>query len=483
MKVANGMNMKQSKTERAMRPIWSALLVLSLFGFISCKNTPQGRPVNPMVSNFHQPAANVIFQSTPKNCGAAALATLDSFYSIQNRGKITERQVQRFLGRAPKDGFSMYELKYAAEQLGYPTKVLKIEGRNKAVEFIHKAHRATIIRLKDEAVTHFVVYLGYKNGFVFFADPTLGEIKVPLEDFQQSFTGYFLWFLNDRTSSLRTPKHLTKVQNFPTAGIHLLPPWSLQLRSTLRFGKSGKTKTTNSESTISLGLPEDFELSLSIPSLFVDDKDIGNNFRTHLKLSLRHQLLRQKDYIPAAIVDLSIGAPGITRKASSGDSNDLLEIEELSFLTLGGNSLDNGAGLTLLYDIGILSVFARQTSTVRYTPNTENNVSPENTDPRSFDIKLTTSSHYQLVWSIGLAVPFRSISFFASFQTAYVSKRKFRFKTNNARGVLRLKASQDNSGTLGIFMQISPGMNLTFSLERSLKGEGRAFLIGSSLNF
>ena len=128
---------------------------------------------------------NVIPQTEDFSCGAAALATLLRYHFGNH---LTERKVilgmfeQGDKEQIRKVGFSMLEMKRFCEQLQYQGEGYKID--------LQKLRQITIpvITLMDtRSYKHFVVIRKVDDRFVYIADPSFGNRRIPLEDFEASW--------------------------------------------------------------------------------------------------------------------------------------------------------------------------------------------------------------------------------------------------------------------------------------------------------
>ena len=129
-------------------------------------------------------------QTLDYSCGAAALALLLSRYL---EDPITEAQIlseivlrlsdTAMLERAV-EGFSMLDLKLAAENLGYAA-----DGVLLPPESVYALKGPVIILLRRSKLNHFVVLKGVSKGRAFLADPSRGHLRLPLFDLFQEWKG------------------------------------------------------------------------------------------------------------------------------------------------------------------------------------------------------------------------------------------------------------------------------------------------------
>lgn len=125
---------------------------------------------------------NIIRQAFDYSCGSAALTTLLDFYLGRN---FQERQVMEGLlqfGDSEKivarRGFSLLDMKKLVTALGHPSGGFRAEK-----EDLIKLDHPAIAPIEFAGFKHFVVIRGVKDGHVFIADPSLGNISFTLSRF------------------------------------------------------------------------------------------------------------------------------------------------------------------------------------------------------------------------------------------------------------------------------------------------------------
>ncbi len=124
----------------------------------------------------------VIMQMEALECGAASLAMVLAYY----RKWIPLEQVRLDCG-VSRDGSNMKNVYLAAQHYG-----LEVHGYRMEVEALKtKASFPCIIHWE---FNHFVVLDGFKKNCAVINDPARGVVKVPMEDFDVSFTGMVLTF-------------------------------------------------------------------------------------------------------------------------------------------------------------------------------------------------------------------------------------------------------------------------------------------------
>jgi uncharacterized protein len=140
-------------------------------------------------------------QSTEFTCGAASLATLAKHFLGR---KITEEQVTAQIKKhhtdeswtkLQKDGLSLYELKRAANELGFEAGAFK-----GSLDDLKELQGPVIVHLNHGGFKHFVVFQTIKNDKIELADPIRGLLKLAPEEFRVAWTGVFmaLWIQGEK---------------------------------------------------------------------------------------------------------------------------------------------------------------------------------------------------------------------------------------------------------------------------------------------
>lgn len=132
--------------------------------------------------------ANVIKQQYDYSCGAAALATILRYGLGDN---VTERQVlEQLFSLLPPDelqstrtqGFSLLHLQRVAQARGYRAEGFRLEPR-----FLSGLSGPVIVYIQPRGYRHFAVLRGISDDRVFLADPSLGNIRMPMYRFLESW--------------------------------------------------------------------------------------------------------------------------------------------------------------------------------------------------------------------------------------------------------------------------------------------------------
>jgi predicted double-glycine peptidase len=129
---------------------------------------------------------NIVRQAYDYSCGSAALTTILQHYLGRN---FQERQVMEGLlhyGESERivdrRGFSMLDMKRLVTALGFPAGGFKAELKD-LMELDHPA----IVPIVYAGFKHFVVVKTIKDGRVFIADPSQGNLTFTLERFKEAW--------------------------------------------------------------------------------------------------------------------------------------------------------------------------------------------------------------------------------------------------------------------------------------------------------
>lgn len=129
-------------------------------------------------------------QTLDYSCGAASLAILLKYYFGDTLDetiilsdivlRLNEKEVQN---RA-KEGFSMLDLKRAAERFGYIADGVKLSPQS-----VHLLKGPVIILLKMKKENHFVVLKGVSNNRAYISDPIRGNLRLSLDNLFEVWHG------------------------------------------------------------------------------------------------------------------------------------------------------------------------------------------------------------------------------------------------------------------------------------------------------
>ena len=138
-----------------------------------------------------QRMTKVIPQSVDYSCGAAALATLMHYYFGR---QITEKEATLGMFKhgnkdeIRKRGFSMLDMKRFAINCG-----MKVDGyKIKDPQTLKQLKIPVIVIISTARYKHFVVLKKVDDRFVYLADPSWGNRKIPFDDFLANWNNVIL---------------------------------------------------------------------------------------------------------------------------------------------------------------------------------------------------------------------------------------------------------------------------------------------------
>lgn len=132
----------------------------------------------------------VVKQQLDYSCGAAALATLLTYYFGE---KTSEEEVLKLLAaRLTKEeqrlkaarGFSLLDLKHVAQLKGY-----RAAGFKLTIDQLQQLAAPVIVFVQPLGYKHFAVLRGIDRGRVFLADPALGNLRMSIGRFLGQWDG------------------------------------------------------------------------------------------------------------------------------------------------------------------------------------------------------------------------------------------------------------------------------------------------------
>ncbi len=124
----------------------------------------------------------VVMQLEALECGAAALTMILAYYNKW----IPLEQVRKDCG-VSRDGSSAKNVLKAARNYG-------LEAHGYRFELESLMEEATFPCIIHWNFNHFVVLDGFKGKYAYINDPARGEVKVPLKEFDEAFTGVAILF-------------------------------------------------------------------------------------------------------------------------------------------------------------------------------------------------------------------------------------------------------------------------------------------------
>jgi hypothetical protein len=147
--------------------------------------------VEPLVEQRYR---NVVRQAYDYSCGAAALTTVLKFYLGRN---LNERQVMEGLLHygekeriVERRAFSMLDMKRLVSALGYPA-----GGFRATIADLEELDHPAIVPIEHAGFKHFVVVRAIRDGRVFIADPSVGNISFTLAQFKEKWDKNLLFIV------------------------------------------------------------------------------------------------------------------------------------------------------------------------------------------------------------------------------------------------------------------------------------------------
>lgn len=125
----------------------------------------------------------IVLQDGYKECGAASLLSIIHYY----KGSISMARLVE-LTNTNKEGTNFYQLKQAAEKLGFSVNGYKTNNYNTVQEI----ETPFIIQIIDKNYEHFCVVYTMKKNKVIVMDPAIGQREILIEEFKNIWTGYIL---------------------------------------------------------------------------------------------------------------------------------------------------------------------------------------------------------------------------------------------------------------------------------------------------
>jgi predicted double-glycine peptidase len=128
----------------------------------------------------------VVPQTTDYSCGAAALATVLRYhfgYRMTEKDAILGMFKYGEQEKIRRRGFSLLDMKRFAIEQGLQAKGYRVQDIN----ILKKIHVPVITLIEANNYKHFVVIRRTDDRFVYLSDPSWGNRRVPLVDFQKSW--------------------------------------------------------------------------------------------------------------------------------------------------------------------------------------------------------------------------------------------------------------------------------------------------------
>ena len=162
---------------------------------------------------------HVVKQKLDASCGAAALTTLMAFYfgeSLSEQDILdilkvrTDKLSEEERRRKKKAGFSLLDLKYAAQKKGY-----KAAGFKLTVEQLRQLQAPVNVYVEPFGYHHFAVLRGIAGDRVFLADPGRGNLRMSIAHFKEEYGGIiFALGKSGEEDILRYPLALSRPDDY-----------------------------------------------------------------------------------------------------------------------------------------------------------------------------------------------------------------------------------------------------------------------------
>ena len=136
---------------------------------------------------------DVVKQKHDYSCGSGALATL---MGIGFGEKVSEAEVIELIlqGKTEeeikdieKNGYSLLDLKQAAEKMGYTTAMYKLQLAD-----LRQLKGPVLIYIVHHELKHFAVFKRIRGDRVYLADPARGNVRMSIYRFEREWPGYIL---------------------------------------------------------------------------------------------------------------------------------------------------------------------------------------------------------------------------------------------------------------------------------------------------
>ena len=142
----------------------------------------------PMLSFKDLRDKNVVRQAYDYSCGAATLATLMTyaFNDPVDERDVIDGMLQELdeteEGLRKKEGFSLLDMQRFAQAYGY-----KAQGFRLDPQYLPELKGPTIVFVRPRGYEHFVVLKGVRGDRAYLADPSLGNVRMPLYAFLETW--------------------------------------------------------------------------------------------------------------------------------------------------------------------------------------------------------------------------------------------------------------------------------------------------------
>ncbi len=136
---------------------------------------------------------NIERQQYDYSCGASSLATMLKSYFEEPAWEglvmtvLVSQLTPEGLADRQKNGFSLLDLKFAANKLGYGAEGVKLRA-----DMLDKLNGPVIILIHQDDMNHFAILKGIYADRAYLADSSRGNIRVPLYQLAQQWDGVAL---------------------------------------------------------------------------------------------------------------------------------------------------------------------------------------------------------------------------------------------------------------------------------------------------
>jgi len=177
-------------------------------------NAVQGTRINVRVKSLQELKwRNVVRQQLDIGCGAAALATILTYYfdfPVTEEEMFNPLMTQALRGAGPDVrlvGFNLRHIRNVAAQGGLVGAAFHVSEEN-----LHRIRIPAIARITVHGYDHFAVFKEARGGRVYLADPAFGNTSYRLPQFKKIWSGVLMGFVR-RTRVQDLPQdHLLKVR-------------------------------------------------------------------------------------------------------------------------------------------------------------------------------------------------------------------------------------------------------------------------------
>jgi uncharacterized protein len=181
-------------------------------------------PVKSMVDLRYR---QIVRQQHDLSCGAAALATVLRHYygeAVAEQDVIDRLAKFGDAEKVAKDGFSMLELKRAAEEFGFVASGFRVPD----AERLRNLKQPAITLISTRGYSHFVVIKGVLGDKVSIADPAFGHRLEPIEAMREGWS-HVLLVVVSRKQGHGTPLELDPALKARPQDVTLIANWTRNL--------------------------------------------------------------------------------------------------------------------------------------------------------------------------------------------------------------------------------------------------------------